>query len=95
MRTIEVNRYLESTRSVEGWVFPVDAYLFGLIDEVQKRNQIRGPLFEIGVHHGKALSCWRICGGPMNSLAFVMFSDGKISTLITQAREAANCFSQT
>lgn len=49
----EVTRYLEETRSVEGWFFPVDAYLFGLIDEVQRREAIRGNLFEIGVHHGK------------------------------------------
>lgn len=49
----EVHRYLDETRSVEGWFFPVDAYLFGFIDEVQQRESIRGNLFEIGVHHGK------------------------------------------
>jgi hypothetical protein len=54
MKTTEVTLYLETTRSVEGWVFPLDAYLFGLIDEVQKQNQVRGHLFEIGVHHGKS-----------------------------------------
>jgi hypothetical protein len=54
MKTTEVTHYLETTRSVEGWVFPVDAFLFGLIDELQKQNHIRGHLFEIGVHHGKS-----------------------------------------
>jgi hypothetical protein len=54
MKTTEVTRYLETTRSVEGWMFPVDAHLFGLIDDVQKQKGVRGPLFEIGVHHGKS-----------------------------------------
>ncbi|HET8772608.1 MAG TPA: class I SAM-dependent methyltransferase, partial [Thermoanaerobaculia bacterium] len=49
----EVTRYLAETRSVEGWFFPVDAYLFGFIDDVQQREGIAGNLFEIGVHHGK------------------------------------------
>ena len=49
----EVTRYLDETRAVEGWFFPVDAYLFGFIDEVQRTEGIRGNLFEIGVHHGK------------------------------------------
>jgi hypothetical protein len=49
----EVTRYLDETRAVEGWFFPVDAYLFGFIDEVQRREGVRGNLFEIGVHHGK------------------------------------------
>ncbi len=49
----EVTRYLDETRSVEGWFFPVDAYLFGFIDEVQRQEGIAGNLFEIGVHHGK------------------------------------------
>jgi SAM-dependent methyltransferase len=49
----EVRRYLLETRDVEGWFFPVDAYLFGLIDEIQRGEGIAGHLFEIGVHHGK------------------------------------------
>ena len=49
----EVTRYLEETGTVEGWFFPIDAYLFGFVDEVQRREGIRGNLFEIGVHHGK------------------------------------------
>lgn len=49
----DVSRYLDDTRSVEGWFFPVDAYLFGFIDEIQRREEIAGNLFEIGVHHGK------------------------------------------
>lgn len=49
----DVRRYLTDTQGVDGWFFPVDAYLFGFIDELQKREGIRGNLFEIGVHHGK------------------------------------------
>jgi SAM-dependent methyltransferase len=48
-----VRDYLESTRRVEGWFFPIDAHLFAMADELQKREGITGNLFEIGVHHGK------------------------------------------
>ncbi|HEX8618977.1 MAG TPA: class I SAM-dependent methyltransferase [Thermoanaerobaculia bacterium] len=48
-----VREYLESTRDVEGWFFPIDAHLFAIVDEIQKREGITGNLFEIGVHHGK------------------------------------------
>lgn len=53
MQRDDVTRYLAETRNIEGWFFPIDAYLFGLIDEIQQREGIRGNLFEIGVHHGK------------------------------------------
>jgi hypothetical protein len=53
MHSEEVRRYLDETRHVEGWFFPVDAYLFAFVDAIQKREGIRGNLFEIGVHHGK------------------------------------------
>jgi len=49
----DVAEYLRATRSVEGWFFPIDAYLFAAIDEIQGREGITGNLFEIGVHHGK------------------------------------------
>lgn len=63
MNRDEVRRYLEDTRDVEGWFFPVDAYLFGFMDEVQRREGITGHLFEIGVHHGKtALALARMTG---------------------------------
>lgn len=48
-----VRNYLQSTRDVEGWFFPIDAHLFAMVDEIQKREGISGNLFEIGVHHGK------------------------------------------
>ncbi len=49
----EIDEYLLETESIEGWVFPVDACLFALIDEAQQARGIVGNLFEIGVHHGK------------------------------------------
>jgi SAM-dependent methyltransferase len=48
-----VAEYLRATRDVEGWFFPIDALLFAIVDEIQKREAITGDLFEIGVHHGK------------------------------------------
>lgn len=48
-----VLEYLSATEGVEGWFFPIDAFLFAIVDEIQKREGIRGNLFEIGVHHGK------------------------------------------
>ena len=53
MNKRDVAAYLDATRGVEGWFFPIDAYLFAAIDEIQKRDGISGNLFEIGVHHGK------------------------------------------
>jgi len=53
MNRSDVADYLRATRQVEGWFFPIDALLFGIIDEIQKREGISGELFEIGVHHGK------------------------------------------
>lgn len=54
MYKCEVKDYLRATSGVKGWFFPIDAALFGAIDEIQKREGVSGNLFEIGVHHGKA-----------------------------------------
>lgn len=50
----EIERYLDDTSRIEGWFFPIDASLFGAIDEIQQHERIAGNLFEIGVHHGKS-----------------------------------------
>lgn len=52
MRLPHVRQYLDDSANIEGWFFPVDAYLFGFLDSVQREQSIRGDLFEIGVHHG-------------------------------------------
>jgi SAM-dependent methyltransferase len=53
VKRLDVAEYLSATERVEGWFFPIDALLFALVDEVQKRAGVSGYLFEIGVHHGK------------------------------------------
>jgi hypothetical protein len=54
MKKLEIKDYLRSTAGVKGWFFPIDASLFGAVDEIQKTEGVRGNLFEIGVHHGKS-----------------------------------------
>jgi len=51
--SMNVRDYFNATQSIEGWFFPIDAHLFATIDVLQKRMNVRGNLFEIGVHHGK------------------------------------------
>jgi hypothetical protein len=54
MHPSETVDLLRRTRHVEGWLSFEAAMLFSWIDEIQKRNDVRGDLFEIGVHHGKS-----------------------------------------
>lgn len=53
MKKPDVTAYLESTGKVEGWFLSIDAYAIAMFDEIQRRENIRGNLFEIGAHHGK------------------------------------------
>lgn len=53
MKKADVAAYLASTKDVEGWFFPIDAYAFAMFDDIQKLEKISGNVFEIGVHHGK------------------------------------------
>jgi Methyltransferase domain len=53
MKKPEVVEYLNATSKVEGWFFPIDAYAIAMIDEIQRRENIGGNLFEVGAHHGK------------------------------------------
>jgi len=54
MKKMDIRDYLDATSAVKGWFFPIDASLFGAVDEIQKLEGIKGNLFEIGVHHGKS-----------------------------------------
>jgi hypothetical protein len=54
MKKLDIRDYLHATSGVKGWFFPIDAALFGAVDEIQKLEGIKGNLFEIGVHHGKS-----------------------------------------
>ena len=68
MKKTAVREYLQHTHDVEGWFFPIDAHLFGMIDEIQKREGISGNLFEIGVHHGKTALFLARMAAPGESL---------------------------
>lgn len=46
-------KYL-SSRSINGWFSQEAATLISCIDAYQKDRDIRGDIFEIGVHHGKS-----------------------------------------
>src|SRR5215469_1187534 len=39
---------------VAGWLYRLDAEIFGLITEYQNRNGLDGSLVEIGLHHGQS-----------------------------------------
>jgi hypothetical protein len=54
MRPAEVDALTRRTRGIEGWFSNEAANLFGLIDEAQRRGEVMGGLFEIGVHHGRS-----------------------------------------
>jgi SAM-dependent methyltransferase len=54
MHRQDIRDYLQATSAVKGWFFPIDASLFGAVDEIQKLEGVKGNLFEIGVHHGKS-----------------------------------------
>ena len=54
MNASETARRFKLAKSVDGWFQKEAALLLALFDEVQKRADIRGDLFEIGVHHGRS-----------------------------------------
>jgi len=54
MKKLEVANYLAATSKVDGWFYPIDAYAFAMFDDIQRSENIKGNLFEIGVHHGKS-----------------------------------------
>ena len=77
MNKSEADAYLRATSAVEGWFFPIDAYLFAAIDEIQKRAGITGNLFEIGVHHGKTAIFLARMLREARSSASATFSNGR------------------
>lgn len=42
------------SKDIPGWFSQEASMLFAWIDEIQKRNNIKGDCFEIGCHHGKS-----------------------------------------
>lgn len=41
-------------KKIEGWFSKEAAMLLALLNEIQRKNGVRGDIFEIGVHHGKS-----------------------------------------
>lgn len=54
MKAAEAAKLHARTRDIEGWFSFEAAMLFAWIDDIQRSNDVRGHLFEIGVHHGKS-----------------------------------------
>lgn len=54
MRPGEARNRTRALKGTEGWLLADAAELFAAIDDAQKRADVRGNLFEIGVHHGKS-----------------------------------------
>jgi Methyltransferase domain len=47
--------YIRRARNkIPGWFYRVDAEIFALITDYQRRNSLVGSLVEIGLHHGKS-----------------------------------------
>src|SRR5262245_20325013 len=54
VRERDVDEYLKrGQRRVEGWLTPLAAEALVDLAGIQKRLEIRGPICEVGVHHGK------------------------------------------
>ena len=54
MKPTKARKIAWKSRRIKGWFSREAVMLFAWIDEIQKRNGIRGDLFEIGCHHGKS-----------------------------------------
>jgi hypothetical protein len=54
MHLEKLHQYLSIKEQIPGWFSNGAARLFGWIDFIQKREGIKGNLFEIGVHYGKS-----------------------------------------
>ena len=47
-------RHIDETGEIPGWFWPVDVWLFTLIDEIQRSAKFVGDLLEIGTYMGKS-----------------------------------------
>ena len=54
MKKHQIEIIQKSTGKIEGWFSNQAAYLIGSLDEIQQSLNIKGDIFEIGVHHGKS-----------------------------------------
>jgi hypothetical protein len=49
-----VEQYFKSLQTIPGWFWPVDMFLFGGIDQLQKMDAVTGDILEIGAYQGKS-----------------------------------------
>ena len=49
-----VEQYFKSLQTIPGWFLPVDMFLFGGIDQLQKMDAVTGDILEIGAYQGKS-----------------------------------------
>jgi len=54
MTPAEARRLFQKVKRIQGWFSAEAAYLFALLDAIQKENGIGGDIFEIGTHHGRS-----------------------------------------
>jgi hypothetical protein len=54
MQALEVKKEYSKVKRIEGWFSIESALIIGLIDKIQKDNNIEGNIFEIGVLYGKS-----------------------------------------
>lgn len=54
MAALELEQYSKDVQTIPGWFWPVDMFLFGGIDQLQKVEALTGDILEIGVYQGKS-----------------------------------------
>jgi hypothetical protein len=80
----EVSSTYGQIRKIAGWFSKEAAQLLALLNEVQKKNQLHGDIFEIGVHHGKsALFLHRFLSNDEKMQVCDLFEDQKSNTSVS------------
>jgi hypothetical protein len=54
MNTKDVKKLIMKTRNIQGWFSMEAGLLIAALNECQSNHEIKGDIFEIGVHHGKS-----------------------------------------
>jgi len=54
MKPAAARQLFRKVKPIDGWFSEEAAYLFALLDQIQKENGIQGDIFEIGTHHGRS-----------------------------------------
>jgi hypothetical protein len=74
--TDTIARYLDNLHLVEGWGMDGElAPIFLLLNDLQRRFQLHGTFFEIGVHHGKTAILLALMARPTEKCVFLDLFD--------------------